>query len=115
MATKRKLTITFTRAALDGENVIFYRVDDATLSAIKSESTFVDRPRATNGQLPMLPQTVNLGEAEAMAYETYFNIDFNQAGLMTLTRTVNVIEIEIDINWDLSTFSSTAGANGVLK
>ena len=115
MATKSQIEITFTRDALDTENVSFIRTDDLTLSGIPILSTFVSGARTSNGQLPINTPTATPGEAEAAAYEKYFNIDHNVAGLMTISRLVNVVTIDININWELSGFTSTAGATDVLN
>ena len=115
MATKSQIVITFTRNALATEDVSFFRTDDLTSSAVPLLSTFVSGARTKNGELEIGTPTATPGEIEAAAYEKYFNIDHNSAGLMTISRLVNVVTIDINIKWFLSTFSSTAGATESLN
>ena len=115
MATKSQIVITFTRAALQDEYVQFFRADDATLTAIPMLSTFVSGARVKNGEVPIGTPTGTPGEAEAVAYEKYFDIDFNAAGLMSISRVGAVVTVDININWFLTTFTSTAGATETIN
>ena len=111
MEQKATLQITFTRDPLEGEDVKFFRIkDDGTQTfASKMDSVFASS-RNDNFELPILPPTLIPGENAAIAYEKYFDADFNVAGLMTIERVENVVTIEIDSGWDFGNFTSSAGA-----
>lgn len=108
--TKGKIEITFTRDVLNGETISFNRKHNASLTETPLASTFVSTPRFKSTKLSITTPTGTPGEAEAIEYEKYFDIDFNASGLMTISRNVNIITIEIEIGWDFTTFSTTTGA-----
>ena len=107
---KSTFVITFTRDAVALETLSFDRKNVASLDVLTAASTFVSGSRTRNGQIPILANTGINGEAEAIGYEKYFNIDHNQAGLMTITRAAEVITISININWELEQYSTDTGA-----
>lgn len=108
MSQKSTIEITFSRDAVNGEVIEFNRVNDFA-NTIAINSTFVDS-RVRNGQIEIQPNTGTDGEAEAMAFVKYFEIDHNVAGLMDVSRDLNVVTIEIDLAWEFQDFSSDAGA-----
>ena len=112
-STKAKIEITFTRDVLDNEYISFERTSDLGNATILS--TFKSSGRRTGKELPIEIPTATPGEMTAITYERYFNVDHNSSGLMVLTRNVNVIEIEIDINWDFSNFVTDTGANDIIE
>ena len=106
-AVKAQIIITFRRDALNGESLSFDRTNTALVGDITMKSTFVTTGRIKNGEIPLTANTGTDGEAEAIGYERYFNLDFNTAKLMTLTRLVNVITIDINVPWNLENFTTT--------
>lgn len=110
MASKGQIIITFNADASDGEVLSFERT--STLGTITLNSTFVSGSRVSNGQIPLTTPTLNVGEMTAVAYETYFNIDQNQGKLMSISRNINVITIEIAYTWDFQNFSSDVPSIG---
>ena len=110
MASKGQIIITFNADASDGEVLSFERT--STLGTISLNSTFVSGSRVSNGQIPLTTPTLNVGEMTAAAYETYFNIDQNQGKLMSISRNINVITIEIAYTWDFQNFSSDVPSIG---
>tara|TARA_R110002124_G_scaffold271518_1_gene440415 strand:- start:298 stop:2424 length:2127 start_codon:yes stop_codon:yes gene_type:complete len=110
LSIKAQIVITFTRDALNGETISFNRTNSGLTANIPMTSTFVSTTRKTNGQIPLSANTGTNGEAEAISYQKYFDIDFNQGGLMTLTRNLNVITINIDVPWNFTDITTTVGA-----
>lgn len=109
MAQKARLRITFNRDVVEDEQIQIYRVKDGGLFTSLMKSVFKPS-RTQSGILPIYPATSTPGEAAAMAYENYFNVDFNSSGLMSITRNVNVINLEIDFGWEFGNYTTTTGA-----
>lgn len=112
--TKGKIEITFTRDAVAGEYVEFERVNNDTAQAILTRVTFVDGPRYSAKELPINAPTAIPGESEAIEFERFFNIDFNQAGIMNVSRDEEVITVEIAEGWDFQNYDSDVGATEVI-
>jgi hypothetical protein len=109
MSTNSKLIITFNRTALEGESVSFYRTKDDVLQSVKMETVFTNA-RTKKNELPVMANSGIDGEVEAVAFEKYFQIDYNPSGIMSVVRGLNVVTIEIEEGWSFDTFTSTAGA-----
>jgi len=97
MSQKGKIVITFNRSALNGETISFFRKYTPSLATVQLLSTFVTTSRTKNNEIPIENPLAILGEAEAIAYVKYFNIDNNIGKLMTISRILNVVTIEIDL------------------
>ena len=110
MSQKGNIVITFNRSALNGETISFFRKQTSSLATVELLSTFVTTSRTQNNQIPINNPLPTLGEAEAIAYVKYFNVDNNIGNLMTISRVSNVVTIEINLAWSLETFTTTTGA-----
>jgi hypothetical protein len=109
-STKATIEITFVRDVADGEYITFERSSPDWDTDITITSTFLASGRRVNKELPIEVPTATPGESAAMTYERYFGKDHNASGLMTISRVVNVITIEINEPWDFINFSTTTGS-----
>ena len=109
-STKATIEITFVRDVVDGEYVSFERSSPEVIGSVSLLSTFKLAGRRVNGELPIEAITATPGESAAQTYERYFNADHNGSGLMTISRLVNVITIEINTPWDFENFTTTTGS-----
>ena len=112
MAGESKITITFNRDALDGESIQFSRIkeDLQTSQPVLIKSIFLGRYRTKSGEIPITSILPNPGEATALAYVQYFQVDHNFSKLMSISRNLNVVEIIISQPWNFVSFGTETGA-----
>jgi len=109
--TKAKLEITFVRDAADGETLSFDIYNNDTTDVVSKSVTFQDEPRRSNNNLEITDSTGIAGEAAAIEFVKYFEIDLNAGKLMSVSRNQNVVTIEMNnLIWDFQNFATTTGA-----
>lgn len=103
MAKREQIILNFEDDIKLHDEISFYRTQDETLFSTQIKTVAVESRTAKN-QLPVYNYTGIQGEAGAIAFEKYFDIDFNASGIMQMRRDVNMIIIDIDLGWTFNNF-----------
>ena len=116
MTGQSKITITFNRDALDGESIQFSRLKEGIQAnqPVLISSIFLSRYRKKSGEIPLTSILPTPGEATALAYVQYFQVDHNFSKLMSISRNSNVVEIIISQPWNFISFGTETGATSLI-
>jgi len=112
MAHDTKLEVTFIADPVLNDSVSFNRFDGVT--TISNQLTWQTTARIAKGQIQITTPTATPGEAAAIEYEKFQNLDYNASGIYTIVRVLNVVTITFTPDWSITLTSTTPFADEVV-
>ena len=116
MANLSKIVITFLTDAVDGQYISIARANQETFEAIFERETFINSFRTGSGIIGYAGVvSANPGETTATNFAQFFDLDYNSSRVMTITRVLNVVTIEILDPWEITLNFASVGLVSVVE